>query len=161
MLSEVEAAVEELRNEVVERRCRVNAREVEALVLQLSQAGRTVAKLKGSYPALCEEIRTVGAGETEVIYAEEKFVEAEPTRLDEQLKRCRQLTATLFTLKKLATVQEARSKTPTSFGAIRPNTPSQLGARRGEDPNASRGRMLEEVRRTRVDPVRRMESIRV
>nr|XP_026691609.1 coiled-coil domain-containing protein CG32809 isoform X3 [Ciona intestinalis] len=160
MLSEVEAAVEELRNEVVERRCRVNAREVEALVLQLSQAGRTVAKLKGSYPALCEEIRTVGAGETEVIYAEEKFVEAEPTRLDEQLKRCRQLTATLFTLKKLATVQEARSKTPTSFGAIRPNTPSQLGARRGEDPNASRGRMLEEVRRTRVDPVRRMESIR-
>jgi len=29
-------------------RCRVNAREVEALVLQLSQAGRTIAQLKGT-----------------------------------------------------------------------------------------------------------------
>jgi len=43
----------------------------------------------------------VTAAETEVIYAEEKFAEAEPMRLDEQLKRCKQLTATLFTLKKL------------------------------------------------------------
>ena len=58
----------------------------------------------GSFPSLCEELRTVGAAETEVIYAEEKFTEAEPIRLDEQLKRCKQLTATLFTLKKLVSV---------------------------------------------------------
>ncbi|XP_076823798.1 uncharacterized protein LOC143469837 isoform X3 [Clavelina lepadiformis] len=159
-LSDVEAAVEELRNEVVERRCRVNAKEVEALVLQLSQAGRTVAQLKGSFPTLCEEIRAVGSGENEVIFAEEKFIEAEPPRLDDQLKRCKQLTATLFTLKKLATVQEARSKTPTSFASLRPTTPSQLMPRNAwEDPKLQKKRVLDDVKRTRVDHARRMESI--
>ena len=37
----------------------------------------------GSFPTLCEEIRAVGSGENEVIFAEEKFIEAEPPRLDD------------------------------------------------------------------------------
>merc|ERR1712136_30839 len=160
-LSDVEAAVEDLRNEVVGRRCRVNAREVEALVLQLSQAGRTIAAMKGTFPALCSEIRTVGASENDVIVAEERFIDTEPARLDEQLKRCKQLTATLLTLKKLATVQEARSKTPNSI-SMRPNTPGPLLFRKNqawEDPEVYKNRVMEEVKRIRIDHAQRMESI--
>jgi len=160
-LSDVEAAVEDLRNEVVGRRCRVNAREVEALVLQLSQAGRTIATMKGTFPALCSEIRTVGASENDVIVAEERFIDTEPARLDEQLKRCKQLTATLLTLKKLATVQEARSKTPNSI-SMRPNTPGPLLFRKDqawEDPEVYKNRVMEEVKRIRIDHAQRMESI--
>ena len=46
------------------------------------------------------ELKTVGAGESEVIGAEKRFVENEPIRLDDQLKRCQLLTGTLATLKK-------------------------------------------------------------
>nr|XP_039261678.1 uncharacterized protein LOC120337846 isoform X2 [Styela clava] len=180
-LTEVEGAVEELRNEVVERRCRVNMREVEALALQLSQAGRTIANLKSSFPSICDEMRTVGTAETEVIIQEEKFMDTEPARLDEQLKRCKQLTQTLFTLKKLATVQEARSKTPVNIlsgqGGMmgpRPETPSHYLAslmsygspngRPGERVNADdlkkvKNVVLGDVRSQKVDSTRRMQSI--
>ena len=54
----------------------------------------------GSFQSLRSEMDSVGAAEMELIHAEKKFTESEPLRLDKQLKRCRQLTATLLTLKK-------------------------------------------------------------
>ena len=46
------------------------------------------------------ELQAVEEAELEAIYEKENFLKSEPLRIDEQLKRCRQLTSTLLTLKK-------------------------------------------------------------
>lgn len=50
--SELETQVEELRSNVINRRCRVNMSNVESMALVLSKASRTVADLKNRFPAL-------------------------------------------------------------------------------------------------------------
>lgn len=45
--SELESSVEELRSNVINRRCRVNMTEVENMALILSKASKMVADLKG------------------------------------------------------------------------------------------------------------------
>merc|ERR1719427_1067737 len=142
-LSEIEAAVEEMRHDVVERKCRVSSKEVETLVRQLSQAGRCIASMKYGFPNLSNEIKSVAMSESEVIRSEFDFVENEPIRLEKQLKRCQQLTATLFTLKKLAAVQEARLR-------------SQQG---GEDEFEEHGSLMSDIQRIPIDHDKRMESI--
>lgn len=159
-LAQLEAAVEELRNEVVVRRCRVrvNSREVEALALQLSQTGRMIASMKNSFPAFSVELKSVGLCESEVICSEKNFLDHEPIRLDEQLKRCQQLTSTLFTLKKLAQIHERDTKNerspPSAAGSFNhPHHPQQ------DDPTMYRQHLLSDIQRIPVDHVRRMESI--
>ena len=64
---------------------------------------------------------------------------------------------------RLATVQEARSKTPNSI-SMRPNTPGPLLFRKDqawEDPEVYKNRVMEEVKRIRIDHAQRMESIQV
>ncbi|GAB6033402.1 hypothetical protein CHUAL_013163 [Chamberlinius hualienensis] len=107
-LSDLETAVEELRSNVINRRCRVNMSEVESMALVLSKASKTVADLKGRYPSLQENLKSVMAAEMEVIIREERFLKEEPERLENALRRCKKLTGTLVTLKRLASVQEQR-----------------------------------------------------
>ena len=45
--SDLESVIEEIRKDVVGRRCRVNITEVERLALALSQLSRLLASLKG------------------------------------------------------------------------------------------------------------------
>jgi len=45
--SDLESVIEEIRKDVVGRRCRVNITEVEKLALALSQLSRSLASLKG------------------------------------------------------------------------------------------------------------------
>ena len=64
---------------------------------------------------------------------------------------------------RLATVQEARSKTPNSI-SMRPNTPGPPLFRKDqawEDPEVYKSRVMEEVKRIRIDHAQRMESIQV
>ena len=46
--SDLESVIEEIRRDVVGRRCRVNITEVEKLALALSQLSRSLATLRGS-----------------------------------------------------------------------------------------------------------------
>ena len=50
--SELETQVEELRSNVINRRCRVNMSNVESMALVLSKASKTVADLKNRFPSL-------------------------------------------------------------------------------------------------------------
>ncbi|CAN7997783.1 unnamed protein product, partial [Ixodes pacificus] len=113
-LSDLESQVEELRGNVINRRCRVNMSNVESMALVLSRASKTVADLKGKsskysrFPNLQDSLKTVMGAEMEVVVREEKFLKEEPERLENALRRCKKLTGTLVTLKRLASVQEQR-----------------------------------------------------
>lgn len=107
-LSELESQVEELRGNVINRRCRVNMSDVESMALVLSRASKTVADLKARFPNLQENLKSVMTAEMEMVVKEEKFLKEEPDRLETALRRCKKLTGTLVTLKRLASVQEQR-----------------------------------------------------
>ncbi|XP_013380086.1 coiled-coil domain-containing protein AGAP005037 isoform X2 [Lingula anatina] len=108
-LSDLESSVEELRSDVINRRCRVNMADVESMALALSHISKALGELKGGFPVLQEELKTVMTAEMEVVVKEEKYLKDEPERLESALKKCKKLTGTLFTLKRLASVQEHRT----------------------------------------------------
>ncbi|XP_064647505.1 uncharacterized protein LOC135500188 isoform X2 [Lineus longissimus] len=106
LLCDLEESVEELRNEVVNRRCRVTQTDVEGMALALSQISRNLADFKGKFPEMMDKMKKVMAGEMEIVVREEKFLKEEPERIDSSLRRCKKITGTLYTLKRLASVQE-------------------------------------------------------
>ncbi|XP_074659527.1 uncharacterized protein LOC141912207 [Tubulanus polymorphus] len=114
-LSDLESAVEDLRNGVVSKRCRVIPNDIEALALSLSQVSRSLAELKGTFPKLMDEMKSVMAGEMEIVVREETFLREEPEHIDNCLRRCKKLTGTLYTLKRLSTVQENQVPNPPNF----------------------------------------------
>nr|XP_046915825.1 serine-rich adhesin for platelets-like isoform X1 [Dermatophagoides farinae] len=122
-LLKLEAQVEALRSNVINRRCRVNMSNVESMALILSRASKTVADLKSRYPLLAQNLKTIMSRELHEIEKEEKFLKEEPERLEHSLKRCKKLTGTLVTLKRLASVQEQRSS---NVNASSSSSPSQL-----------------------------------
>uniref|UniRef100_A0A336N2L1 CSON005217 protein n=1 Tax=Culicoides sonorensis TaxID=179676 RepID=A0A336N2L1_CULSO len=107
-LGNLESSVEGLRTEVINRRSRVNMSSVEDMALVLSRASKTVAELKMKFPELQAELRAYLSNEMENVCREEKFLKDEPDRLESALRRCKKLTGTLVTLKRLASVQEQR-----------------------------------------------------
>ncbi|CAO1382613.1 unnamed protein product [Diamesa hyperborea] len=111
-LADLEASVEVLRGEVINRRTRVNMAAVEDMALVLSRASKTVAELKMRFPNLQQNLRNILANEMEKVCREEKFLKDEPDRLEVALRRCKKLTGTLVTLKRLASVQEQRTCGP-------------------------------------------------
>ncbi|XP_015116844.1 uncharacterized protein LOC107041006 [Diachasma alloeum] len=107
-LTELESTVEELRGNVINRKTRVNMSDVENMALILSKSSKTVADLKVRFPSLQEGMKGLLSSEMEKVVREEKFLKEEPERLESALKRCKKLTGTLVTLKRLASVQEQR-----------------------------------------------------
>ncbi|XP_054270832.1 coiled-coil domain-containing protein AGAP005037 isoform X5 [Macrosteles quadrilineatus] len=107
-LTELEGTVEELRGNVINRKTRVNMSDVENMALILSKSSKTVADLKLRFPNLQETLRSALSQEMEKVVLEEKFLKEEPERLESALRRCKKLTGTLVTLKRLASVQEQR-----------------------------------------------------
>lgn len=71
-LLELEAQVEELRSNVINRRCRVNMSSVESMALILSRASKTVADLKARYPAMAQILKNIMSLESQHIEREEK-----------------------------------------------------------------------------------------
>ncbi|XP_034938223.1 coiled-coil domain-containing protein AGAP005037 isoform X3 [Chelonus insularis] len=107
-LTELESTVEELRGNVINRKTRVNMSDVENMALILSKSSKTVADLKVRFPSLQESMKGLLSSEMEKVAREEKFLKEEPDRLESALRRCKKLTGTLVTLKRLASVQEQR-----------------------------------------------------
>ncbi|XP_035906383.1 uncharacterized protein LOC118509625 isoform X4 [Anopheles stephensi] len=122
-LADLESSVEGLRGEVINRRTRVNMVAVEDMALVLSRASKTVAELKMRFPVLQQGLRNLISNEMEHVCREEAFLKDEPDRLENALRRCKKLTGTLVTLKRLASVQEQRLPIPDTAGtdeAIKP-----------------------------------------
>ncbi|XP_046396557.1 coiled-coil domain-containing protein AGAP005037 isoform X20 [Ischnura elegans] len=107
-LTELESTVEELRGNVINRKTRVNMSDVENMALILSKSSKTVADLKVRFPNLQDGMKSILSSEMEKVVREEKFLKEEPERLESALRRCKKLTGTLVTLKRLASVQEQR-----------------------------------------------------
>ncbi|XP_078043150.1 uncharacterized protein LOC144473278 isoform X10 [Augochlora pura] len=116
-LTELESTVEELRGNVINRKTRVNMSDVENMALILSKSSQTVADLKVRFPGLQEGLKGLLSSEMEKVVREEKFLKEEPERLESALRRCKKLTGTLVTLKRLASVQEQRLPNATSVDA--------------------------------------------
>ncbi|CAG2211365.1 SNIP [Mytilus edulis] len=107
-LGDLESSVEEMREDVISRQCRVNLADVEGMALVLSHVTKHLGELRCRFPGLQDHMKKVMSGEMEVVIKEEKFLKDEPDRIEEALKRCKRLTGTLFTLKRLASAQEQR-----------------------------------------------------
>ncbi|XP_018397520.1 PREDICTED: coiled-coil domain-containing protein AGAP005037 [Cyphomyrmex costatus] len=116
-LTELESTVEELRGNVINRKTRVNMSDVENMALILSKSSKTVADLKVRFPSLQEGMKGLLSSEMEKVVREEKFLKEEPERLESALRRCKKLTGTLVTLKRLASVQEQRLPNAASVDA--------------------------------------------
>ncbi|XP_076352608.1 coiled-coil domain-containing protein CG32809-like [Tachypleus tridentatus] len=108
-LSDLESRVEELRGNVINKRCRVSTSCVEDMALLLSGTSKTVADLKVRFPELEEQVKAFIGVEKDIVVKEERFLSEETDRLENALRRCKKLTGTLVTLKRLASVQEQRS----------------------------------------------------
>ncbi|KAG5682506.1 hypothetical protein PVAND_011855 [Polypedilum vanderplanki] len=121
-LADLEGSVEVLRGEVINRRTRVNMAAVEDMALVLSRASKTVAELKMRFPSLQQNLRNILSTEMDRVCREEKFLKEEPDRLEIALRRCKKLTGTLVTLKRLASVQEQRT-------CVEPTAPEESSPR--------------------------------
>ncbi|XP_049769735.1 coiled-coil domain-containing protein AGAP005037 [Schistocerca cancellata] len=127
-LTELESTVEELRGNVINRKTRVNMSDVENMALILSKSSKTVADLKVRFPSLQEGMKSLLSSEMEKVVREEKFLKEEPERLESALRRCKKLTGTLVTLKRLASVQEQRLPPSTTPDSRLSPTPGGGGA---------------------------------
>lgn len=65
---------------------------------------KTVAELKMRFPSLQQNLRSILSNEMERVCREETFLKDEPDRLEVALRRCKKLTGTLVTLKRLTDV---------------------------------------------------------
>ncbi|CAH2103293.1 unnamed protein product [Euphydryas editha] len=107
-LYELEATVERLRGQAANRETRVNMADIERIAMVLSKSSKTVADWKLKFPILQDTMKAKLAAEMEKVVRKEKMLEEEPERLELALRRCKKLTGTLVTLKRLACVQEQR-----------------------------------------------------
>ncbi|XP_053624738.1 coiled-coil domain-containing protein CG32809 isoform X5 [Plodia interpunctella] len=117
-LYELEATVERLRGQAANRETRVNMADIERIAMVLSKSSKTVADWKLKFPILQETMKAKLAAEMEKVVRKEKMLEEEPERLELALRRCKKLTGTLVTLKRLACVQEQRL--PITDGRVSP-----------------------------------------
>lgn len=71
-LNNLEASVEELRSNVINRRCKVAMSDVENMAQILTRASNTIGELKNKYPKIQNSLKTVMKAEMEIVVKEEK-----------------------------------------------------------------------------------------
>ena len=117
-ISQLEAKVEEMRSGVINKKNKIGLSDVENMALILSKSTKTVTQLKQVFPSLETNLRGSAAfqsgasisskGKPASVLLTEEFLRRTPERLENVWKRCKKLTGTLVTLKRLASVQEQR-----------------------------------------------------
>ena len=71
-LNNLEASVEELRSNVINRRCKVAMSEVENMAQILTRASNTIGELKSKYPKIQNSLKSVMKAEMDLVVKEEK-----------------------------------------------------------------------------------------
>ncbi len=107
-IADLEAKVEEVRSGVINKKNKILLSDVEALALALSHCSKTVTQLRQAFPALEANLKANGSSSKEEPGLMAEFLKRSGDRLDNAWKRCKKLTGTLVTLKRLASVQEQR-----------------------------------------------------
>ncbi|XP_071508241.1 SRC kinase signaling inhibitor 1-like isoform X4 [Diadema antillarum] len=121
-LRELDENVDKLRDHTINKRGNVNLEEIDQLAQLLGNSSRRIAEQKVNFPVLAEKLKTVQEGEMEIVVREENWMKHEPQRLDDHFKRCKKVTSTLYTLKRMAaTHDEPYVISPTS-ASVSPST---------------------------------------
>ncbi|GAA49911.1 coiled-coil domain-containing protein CG32809 [Clonorchis sinensis] len=105
-IRDLDMAIEDLRVLALTRRSRIHLPDIETLNLHLTRVGHRLKNFKDELPKICGALRRVMDAELRNISRNQKFIDTESNRIDEALERCKQMTSTLFTLKRLGAVQE-------------------------------------------------------
>ncbi|KRY77174.1 Coiled-coil domain-containing protein [Trichinella pseudospiralis] len=109
-LINLEEDIDKLREQVVTGRRKLKMSDVEYFTETLMQIARTAAALKSDFPVLEDRLKWLMSSEMEKVVREEKFLKEEPFRINAALKRCKKLTNTILTMKRLAQVQDSPPK---------------------------------------------------
>ncbi|KRX24477.1 Coiled-coil domain-containing protein [Trichinella nelsoni] len=109
-LMNLEEDIDKLREQVVTGRRKLKMSDVEYFTETLMQIARTAATLKSDFPVLEDRLKWLMSSEMEKVVREEKFLKEEPFRINAALKRCKKLTNTILTMKRLAQVQDSPPK---------------------------------------------------
>ncbi|GAB1601104.1 sickle tail protein-like [Argonauta hians] len=148
-LCKLEDSVEEVRTDVISKQCRVNSTDVEKMALTLSQLSKAIAELKAQFPQLQERMKKIMYEEMDIIMQEEKFLKDQPERLESALRRCKKLTGTLFTLKRLVSVQHKQCLNPAPLSPKSPvqtMNPSQLPVNPQKAANSDNSHLIQNQR---------------
>jgi len=104
-LSELETTIEEIRSKVINEHCLINSASIETLASNLNTITEAYNELKKTFPVLQQRMRLVIQTEVQLAQMEEKYLDTEAMNIDNSLQRCKKLTGTLITMKRLASVQ--------------------------------------------------------
>jgi hypothetical protein len=143
-VSILESAVEDIRRDVVVRRCRVHEREVDGLVDAVQKTLMAISQAKDQYQPLEAKMKRVMERELTDIVEEERFIQDEHPRLEEAGEKCLRLTNTLETLKQVAVVQFHRTPLVPYFAPVA---------------NPDRAALLDNIKSVTPNHTHRVESI--
>ena len=126
-LKELEINVEDIRSSVINKKNKISIQDVENLALMLSRSSKRVTELQKKLPVMQHKLKT---GSNDKIDTKnktyEKFKSEIPESLENAWKRCRKVTGTLVTLKRLASVQEQRIHPGAPIDVSLSPTPSEI-----------------------------------
>ncbi|XP_030846447.1 coiled-coil domain-containing protein CG32809 isoform X4 [Strongylocentrotus purpuratus] len=122
--------VDKLREKTINNRGSVDMDSLEQQAQVLGNCSRGIAEQKVNFPVLSEKLKTVQEGEMEVVVREENWMKHEPQRLDDHFKRCKKITSTLYTLKRMAATNDEPYVVSPSSPTIAPTiTPTVTASR--------------------------------
>ena len=110
-ICQLEAKVEETRSGVINKKNKISMADVEAMAFTLSKCSKSVTLLKQAFPMLEANMKAKPPSNNETAEKRrmtEDFLKRTPDRMENIWRRCKKLTGTLVTLKRLASVQEQR-----------------------------------------------------
>ena len=126
-LKDLEVNVEDIRSSVINKKNKISIADVENLALMLSRSSKKVTELQKKLPTMQQKLaQKRHSDEQEEKKRVEKFQKEIPTNLDNAWKRCRKVTGTLVTLKRLASVQEQRIHPGAPIDVSLSPTPSEI-----------------------------------
>ncbi|TPP67662.1 hypothetical protein FGIG_00453 [Fasciola gigantica] len=105
-LKDLDSTIEDLRMVALTRGCRISVSEVEMLALHVNRISFRLRNFKNEIPKITDRLERVIEAEMRQINRNKQFIQNEFGRIEDALARCKQLTSTLFTLKRLGSVQQ-------------------------------------------------------
>ncbi|KAF7256212.1 hypothetical protein EG68_07255 [Paragonimus skrjabini miyazakii] len=105
-LNDLELAIEDMRISALTRRCYVDLPEVECLSTHLQRVTCRLKNIQSEFPKFSSQLQKVLNIKMSVIKLDKEFLISDSDRLECALRRCKDLSNTLFTLKRLGYVQE-------------------------------------------------------
>ncbi|XP_062517703.1 coiled-coil domain-containing protein CG32809-like isoform X2 [Corticium candelabrum] len=109
-IQDLDTLVEDIRVDVVDRRCKVDMTELNNLSKPLQLVARNLLDVKKKFQCLSDNLKPVMASELQVIVDEEKLLEEQAPALEAAIAKCKKAHGTLIALKRYGSVQQHRMK---------------------------------------------------